>query len=103
LSFFFFSFLFSSFLFFSFLFFSFLFFSTRYFLHLLFKCYPTSPIYPPPALFPNPPTPAIRHWHSPILGHIIFTKTRASPPTDSLLGHALLHMQLEKQAIEGIV
>jgi hypothetical protein len=28
----------------------------RYFLHLNFKCYPQSPLYPPPTLFPNPPT-----------------------------------------------
>jgi hypothetical protein len=30
----------------------------RYFLHLHFKCYLQSPLYPPPALIPNPPTPA---------------------------------------------
>jgi hypothetical protein len=29
----------------------------RYFLHLHFKCYPKSPLYSPPALLPNPPTP----------------------------------------------
>jgi hypothetical protein len=28
----------------------------RYFLHLHFKCYPQSPLYPPPALLPNPLT-----------------------------------------------
>jgi hypothetical protein len=47
----------------------------RYFLHLHFKCYPQSPLFTLPALFPNPPT----------------------PPIDGRLGHPLLHMQLEKQ------
>jgi hypothetical protein len=27
----------------------------RYFLHLHFKCYPESPLFPPLALLPNPP------------------------------------------------
>jgi hypothetical protein len=36
----------------------------RYFLHLHFKCYPESPLYPSPALIPNPPTPASWPWHS---------------------------------------
>ena len=36
------------------------------------------PPYPPPALLPNPPTPASWPWHSPVLGHIIFTRPRAS-------------------------
>jgi hypothetical protein len=66
----------------------------RYFLHLHFKCYPTSPLYTPPALFPNPPTPASWPWHSSVLGHIIFARLRASPPID---GHPLLQMQLETQ------
>jgi hypothetical protein len=30
----------------------------RYFFHLHFKCYPQSSLFPPPALLPNPPTPA---------------------------------------------
>jgi hypothetical protein len=50
----------------------------RYFLHLHFKCYPESPLYPPLALLPNPPTPASWPWHSPVLGHIIFARPRAS-------------------------
>jgi hypothetical protein len=50
---------------------------------------------PPPALLPNQPTPASWPWHSPILGHMIFTRPRASPPIDGQLGHPLLHMQLE--------
>ena len=65
---------------------------TRYFLHLHFKYYPQSPLYPPPTLLPNSPTPASWPWHSPVLGHI---RPRASPPNDDQLGHPLLHMQLE--------
>jgi hypothetical protein len=64
-----------------------------YFLHLHFKCYPQSPLYTPPALLPNPPTPTSWPWHSPVLGHI----PRASPPIDGQLGHPMLHMQLEIQ------
>ena len=33
-----------------------------YFLHLHFKCYPQSPLYPTPALLPSPPTPASWSW-----------------------------------------
>jgi hypothetical protein len=73
------------------------FFFTRYFLHLHFKCYPESPLYPPPAMLLNPPTPTFWPWHSPVLGHIIFARPRASPPIDGCLGHPLLHMQLETQ------
>jgi hypothetical protein len=69
----------------------------RYFLHLHFKSYPESPLYPPPALLPNPPTPASWPRHSPVLGHMIFPRPRASPPIDGQLGHPLLHMQLETQ------
>jgi hypothetical protein len=50
-----------------------------------------------PALLPNLPTPASWPWHSPVLGHMIFTRPRASPPIDDRLGHSLLHMQLETQ------
>jgi hypothetical protein len=75
----------------------------RYFLHLHFKCYPESPLYPPPALLPNPPTPASWPWHFPVLGHIIFTRPRASPPSDGQLGHLLLHMQLETRALGILV
>jgi hypothetical protein len=70
-----------------------------YFLHLHFKCYSQSSLYPPPALLPNPPTPASWPWHSPVLGHIIFARPRASPPNDGWLGHPLLHMQLETRAL----
>ena len=51
-------------------------------------------------MLPNPPTPASWPWHSPVLGHMIFTKPRASPPID---GHPLLHMQLETQLLGGVV
>ena len=52
---------------------------------------------PPTALLPHPPTPASWPWHFPVLGYIIFTRPRASPPIDGQLGHPLLHMQLETQ------
>jgi hypothetical protein len=74
----------------------------RYFLHLHFKCYPESPLYPPPVLLPNPPTPTSWPWYSPLLGHIIFARPRASLPNDSRLGHLLLHMQLETRA-QGVL
>ena len=54
-----------------------------------------SPLYPLSALLPNPPTPASWPWHSPVLGHIIFARLRASSTINGKLGHALLHMQLE--------
>jgi hypothetical protein len=86
-------------IFFSFYLFYYLFIYIRYFLHLHFKCYPKSPPYPPPALLPNPPTPASWPWHSLVLGHMIYARPRASPPSDGLLGHPLLHMQLETQLL----
>jgi hypothetical protein len=71
----------------------------RYFLHLHFKCYPESPLYPPHrhALLPNPSTPASWPWHSPVLGHIIFTRPRAFALIVGQLGQTLLHIQLETQ------
>jgi hypothetical protein len=69
----------------------------RYFLHLHFKCYPKSPLYPPPALLPNTPTPASWPWH------IIFSRPRTSPPTDGWLGHSLLNMQLETRSLGLLV
>jgi hypothetical protein len=78
-----------------------------YFLHLHFKCYPKSPLYPPSSLLSNLSTPASWPWHfpvlwhSPVLGHIIITKPRASPPIDGQLSHPLLHMQLETQSWGG--
>jgi hypothetical protein len=84
----------------SLLWFFFISFFVRYFLHLHFKCYPESPIYPPLALLPNLPTTTSWSWHSPLLGHMLFTIPRASPPIDGRLGHPLLHMQLETQLWE---
>jgi hypothetical protein len=74
------------------------FFLLDFFLHTQFKCYPKSPLNPLTALLSNPPTPTSWPWYSPVLGHIIFTRPRASPPIDSRLGHLLLHMQLETGA-----
>jgi hypothetical protein len=56
-----------------------------------------SPIPPPPALLPNPLTLNSRPQHSPVLGHKIFARLRASPPIDGRLGQPLLHRQLETQ------
>jgi hypothetical protein len=80
----------------------------RYFLHLHFKGYPESSLYlslppPPTPLLPYPPTSASRPWHSPVLGHIIFARPRASLPNDGQLGHVLLHMQLEIRALGVLV
>jgi hypothetical protein len=69
----------------------------RYFLYLHFKLYSQSPLYPLPALLPNPPTPTFLSWHSPVLGHMNFAMPRTSPPIDGRLGHPLLHMQLATQ------
>jgi hypothetical protein len=66
----------------------------RYFLHLHFKCFPPSPLYPPHALLPNPFTPASWPWHSPVLGHMIFIRPRASPPIDGRLGPILTFLFL---------
>ena len=48
----------------------------RYFLHLHLKCYPESPLYPPPVLLPNLPTPNSWPWHSPVLIHIKFARPK---------------------------
>jgi hypothetical protein len=47
-----------------------------YFLQLHFKCYPKSPLYPPPALLLYPPIPTSWPWHSPVLGYIKFARPR---------------------------
>ena len=71
-------------------------FLNRYFLHLHFKCYPESPLYPlPQTLLTNPPTLPSCPQHSPRLGHMIFERPMASPRFDGQLSHLLLHMQLE--------
>jgi hypothetical protein len=49
-------------------------FLNRYFLHLHFKCFPESPLYP--SLLPYPPTPTSWPWCSPVLGHIMFARPR---------------------------
>jgi hypothetical protein len=74
----------------------------RYFLYLHFKCYPLSwfPLRKPPTSSPlplltNSLTPASWSWHFPTLGHRAFPGPRAFPPIDDLLGHPLLHLQLE--------
>jgi hypothetical protein len=54
-------------------------------------------------LLPIPPTPTSWPWHSPLLGHRIFARPRASPTIDGWLGHLLLHMQLETQALVVLV
>ena len=59
-----------------------------------------SPIHSP-ALLSNQTTPASWPWHSLVLGHMIFSRPRASPPIDVLLGHPLLHMQLETQLVSS--
>ena len=74
--------------------------SIRYFLHLHFKYYP---LYTLSTLLPNPPTPASRPWHSPLLGHIIITRSRASHPNDGGVSHHLLHMQLNTWALGVLV
>jgi hypothetical protein len=78
----------------------------EYFLLDIFFIYflnasPKAPYSLPPALIPNLPTPASWPWHSPVLGHMIFARPKASPPIDGQLGHPLLHMQLETQALGG--
>jgi hypothetical protein len=75
----------------------------RYFLCLHFKCYPENPLYTPPALLPNPPSPASWPWYSSVLGSIIFPRPRASLPNAGWLGHLQLHMQLETRALRVLV
>ena len=60
---------------------------------------PKIPYLLPLPLLHNPLTPTSWPWHSPILEHRIFPRPGASPPIDDQLGHALLHMQLETQAL----
>jgi hypothetical protein len=73
-------------------------FSIRYFFYLHFKCYSESSLYPRCTLLPYPPTPTSWPWRSPVLGHIKFTV-----PNDGPLGHLLLHMQIETQALRVLV
>jgi hypothetical protein len=68
-----------------------------------FKCYPENSLYPPSALLPYPRTPTSWPWHSPVLRHIKLQYQGASLPSDGRLGHLLLHMQLEIQALGVLV
>jgi hypothetical protein len=56
-----------------------------------------------PTLLSNPPIPASWPWYSPVLGHIIFERPRATPPNDDWVGHLLLHMQLETRVLGVLV
>ena len=62
-----------------------------------FPSFPSKNPLSPPLPAPQPTTPVSWPWHPLVLGHRTFTGPRASPPTDDLLGHPLLHMQLEPQ------
>jgi hypothetical protein len=58
---------------------------------------------PPHALLPNTPIHSSWPWHSPVLGHIIFVRPRASPSNDGRIGHLLLHMKIETPALGVLV
>jgi hypothetical protein len=58
---------------------------------------------PIPRPVPQPTHSHFLAWHSPVLGHIKFARPRASLPNDGRLGHLLLHMQLETQALGVLV
>ena len=79
---------------------------TTFFLHLHFKCYPKSPLYPP--LRP----PSCSPTHSlPLLGPCLplywgigsLLDQEASLPIDGQLGHLLLHIQLETRILRVLV
>ena len=63
---------------------------------------PKDLLYPSSTLFSNPPTPASWPWYCPVLGHIIFVRSRASTPNDGQLGHLLLYMQ-KKTWAQGVL
>jgi hypothetical protein len=59
---------------------------------------------PPPFPWsPNHLVPTSWPWNSPIEVHIIFSRPRASRPIDGLLGHPLLHMQLETRTLGDLI
>jgi hypothetical protein len=51
----------------------------------------------------SPTTSASWPWRSPVLGHMIFARPRASPPNDGRLDHLLLRMQLETQPLGVLI
>ena len=75
-----------------------LFFLLNIFFIYISNAIPKVPDTLPPALLPNPPTPASWPWHSSVLGHMIFAILSDSPPIDGQLGHPLLHMQLRHRS-----
>jgi hypothetical protein len=75
----------------------------RYLLHLHFKCYPKTLLYPSPSCSPTHPLPLLGPGVSPVLGYIKFANQGASLPSDGQLGHLLLHMQLETRALGVLV
>jgi hypothetical protein len=54
-----------------------------------------SSLYPPTALLSKPHNPTSWPWHSPILGHIIFERPKASPFIDGRLGFLIDHTLLQ--------
>jgi hypothetical protein len=58
---------------------------------------------PPPALLSYPPSPTSWPWRSPVLGHIKFARPRDLGLMTAKLGHLLIHMQLETQALGVLV
>jgi hypothetical protein len=50
-----------------------------------------------PTLLPNTPTPTSWPWHFPCTGAYDLRNTKGLIPIDGLIGHPLLHMQLETQ------
>jgi hypothetical protein len=73
----------------------------RYFLYLHFKCHPESPLYPPHALLPYPPTPTSWPWSSTVLGHIKFTRPRGLSYFILYVWVFCLHVYLYKTCIHS--
>jgi hypothetical protein len=65
------------------------------FLNYISNAIPKVPHTLPPT--PLPPIPTFWPWHSPVLGHIKF-QCPITLSSDGLLGHLLIHMQLESRA-----
>jgi hypothetical protein len=75
----------------------------RCFLHLHFKCYPKSPLYPPPRPAPIPTHSHLLALAFPCTGAYSLLDQGASLPNDGRLGHLLLHMQLETPVLGVLV